>query len=241
MKFLYSCFVFFFLVNGIAYPQNNVTTAKSSRETGGWQKSFDFENAAFSSAGKNKYFIMQPGYQLVLEGSDGEENVKLVIAVLNETGKIGDVETRVVEELETANGELVEVSRNFFAIDTTTADVFYFGEEVDIYRDGKITGHSGAWRADETDNHAGLIMPGKIEIGARYYQEVAPGVAMDRVEIVDTTTVLKTPAGLFKNCLKTEETTPLEPEAREFKIYAPGIGLIRDENLLLTKYGFNIE
>lgn len=216
-------------------------TEAEDNKTSDWTKSFNLDNADFSSTGENNYFILEPGYQLVLEGTEEGEKVRLVISVLDTTQKIGDVETRVVEEREMANGELVEVSRNFFAIDRKTADVFYFGEEVDIYENGKVISHVGAWRSDENHNHAGLMMPGKIRVGARYYQEVALEVAMDRSEIVDTVTVLDTPAGLFKNCLKTEETTPLEPDAREFKIYAPGIGLIKDENMLLIKFGFNIK
>ena len=31
-----------------------------------------------------------------------------------------------------------------------------------------------------------------------------------------------------------DETTPLEPNARELKLYAPGIGLIQDADLSLT-------
>jgi hypothetical protein len=49
---------------------------------------------------------------------------------------------------------------------------------------------------------------------------------------------LKTPAGNFDHCLKTEETTPLEPRAREYKVYASGIGLIKDGDLLLIKHGY---
>jgi len=208
------------------------------KETKQWTKSFNLEQREFSSTGENRFFILKPGYQLVLEGKEEGKNVRLVISVLNETEKIGNVETRVVEERESSNGQLVEVSRNYFAIDRKTQDVFYFGEAVDIYKNGKVIGHEGAWRADEKGNHAGTMMPGEIQIGARYYQEVAPGVAMDRAEIVNRETELKTPAGTFEQCLKIEETTPLEPDAKEYKIYAPGIGLIKDGDLLLTKYGF---
>jgi hypothetical protein len=45
-----------------------------------------------------------------------------------------------------------------------------------------------------------------------------------------------TPAGTFSNVLKTEETNPLEPGEREFKLYAPRIGLIQDEALNLVKH-----
>ena len=81
-------------------------------------------------------------------------------------------------------------------------------------------------------------MPGLVLLGARYYQEIAPKTAMDRAEIISLTETKQTPAGTFTNCLKTEETTPLEPKDNEYKLYAPGIGLIQDEDLLLTKYGF---
>ena len=104
-----------------------------------------------------------------------------------------------------------------------------------MYKNGKIINHEGAWIA-EGNNRAGIIMPGIVLIGARFYNEMAPGVAMDRVEIISISNTLQTPAGTFYNCLKTEETTPLEP--KEYKLFTPGIGLIKDGDLLLTKYGF---
>ena len=188
----------------------------------------------FETSGRNKYFILEPGYQLTLENKKGG---KLVVTVLNETRKIGGVETRVVEENESENGKPVEISRNFFAFCKQTGSIYYFGEEVDIYKNGKMTKGEDAWIA-EGNNRAGVAMPGLILLGARYYQEIAPGVAMDRAEIISASETKQTPAGNFTNCLKTEETTPLEPKEKEYKFYAPGIGLIQDEDLLLTKYGF---
>ena len=86
---------------------------------------------------------MEPGYQLVLE--DGDE--RLTITVLNETKMVDGVETRIVEERETKGGQPVEVSRNYFAISKRTNSVFYFGEDVDDYKDGKVAGHGGSWLA----------------------------------------------------------------------------------------------
>ena len=200
-------------------------------------ESFMQDSCNFSSTGKNTYFILEPGYQLVLEGKEDNENTKLVITVLNETRKIGNVETRIVEENESINGQTVEISRNFFAFCKQTGSIFYFGEEVDMYKNGKIINHEGAWIA-EGKNKAGIVVPGLFLLGSRYYQEIAPGIAMDRAEIISTTDILKTPAGNFNNCLKTEETTGLNAKEKEYKLYAPGIGLIKDEHLLLVKYGF---
>jgi len=196
-----------------------------------WTQSFAEEHCTFSSTGANRFFILEPGYQLVLQS----RQEKVAITVLGETRKIGAVETRIVEEREEENGKLKEVSRNFYAICKEHGDVFYFGEEVDDYKDGKIVGHSGAWRADQKNCKAGIMMPGTALLGARHYQEIAPN-AMDRAEIIRDDVTMTTPAGTFENCLKVEETTALDPSEEYYKTYAPGVGLIQDEDLVLIGY-----
>src|SRR5262245_26161178 len=96
-----------------------------------WTTDFSVEKNELASTGRNPFFILEPGYQLELE--DGAK--RLVITVLNETKLVDGVETRVVEERESDDGQLVEVSRNYFAISKRTNSVYYFGEEVDEYKD----------------------------------------------------------------------------------------------------------
>ena len=194
------------------------------------------ENCNFASTGKNDYFILEPGYQVILEGEEDGEKLQLIMSVMNETKMVDGVETRVVEEKETEGGNLIEVSRNYFAMCKPANNAIYFGEDVDMYEDGKVVSHEGAWLAGQNGSKAGMIMPGKIEVGLKYYQEIAPGVAEDRAEIVSVNDTLDTPAGTFSQVLKTEETNPLKPGEREFKFYAPRIGLIQDEALKLVKH-----
>jgi hypothetical protein len=203
-----------------------------------YTESFRAEDCTFSSTGRNPFFILQPNYQLVLAGGEGSEAAQVTITVLNETREVDGTETRVVEERETIGGELLEISRNFFAICEETNSVFYFGEEVDDYENGAIISHEGAWLAGEGQNRAGVIMPGTILFGSRYYQEIAPNVAVDRAEIIDMGEVIQTPAGEFSDTLITRETNPLEPGVAELKYYAAGIGLIQEEELMLQQYGF---
>jgi len=198
-----------------------------------WTREFTVEKSELSTTGRNPYFILEPGYQLVFER--GRE--RLVITVLDETKMVDGVETRVVEERETKDGKLVEVSRNYFAISRGAGDVYYFGEDVDIYKNGKIVSHESAWLAGVQGAKFGLMMPGTVALKVRYYQEIAPGVALDRVEAVSLGETVKTPAGEFKNCLKLEETTPLEPGVRDYKYFAPGIGMVQDGSLKLVRYG----
>jgi hypothetical protein len=189
------------------------------------------------SSGKSTYFILDPGYQLVFAGEDDGKKTELVVTVTNDTKKIGNVETRVVEERETADGKLVEVSRNYFAMDKTTKDVYYFGEDVDMYKDGKVLNHEGSWVAGTNGAKYGLAVPGEPKVGDRYIMEVAPGVAMDRAEIKSITEGVKVPAGKFQKCLKVKETSALNAKESGQKYYAPGVGLLRDGDLKLVNYG----
>ena len=109
--------------------------------------SFMTGRCTFSSRGRNPYFILEPGYRLTLESQAKGEHVVLTITVLHEVLTVDGVETRIVEERETVNDELEEVSRNYFALCEPTNTVFYFGEDVDNYKDGAIDNHDGSWRA----------------------------------------------------------------------------------------------
>jgi hypothetical protein len=203
----------------------------SAQRDDGFTRNFPVEPGELVSTGRNPYFVLEPGYRLVLE--DGA--VRLVITVLAETRVVAGVETRVVEERETNAGALVEISRNYFAISRRTNSVFYFGEDVDIYKNGKVVNHEGAWLAGADGARYGLVMPGLPLLSARYYQELAPKVAMDRSQIVSVNARLTTPAGAFSDVLKIEETTPLEPGAKEYKLYAAGVGLVQDGSLKLAR------
>jgi len=214
---------------GRNYPQNSEEENESL-----WQKEFNLSKRTLVPSGRNNYFILEPGFRLVLES----RFTKLVVTVLDETKVIQGITTRVVEEKEWIRDELYEVSKNFFAIDKDTKDVFYFGEEVDFYKNRKVADHYGSWIAGKKNAKPGLQMAGNPKVGIRYYQELAPKIAMDRAEIISLDDELDTPAGKFTNCLTTKEGTALNFREVEFKTYAPGIGLIQDENLLLTKHGF---
>ena len=197
-----------------------------------WTSDFRVEATDWTNTGRNPYFVLEPGYSLTLE--NGPE--RLVVTVLNDTRTIDGVATRVVEERETKGTEIVEVSRNYFAMSQRTNAVFYFGEDVDMYKGGKVASHEGSWLAGTDGAKFGLMMPGLPLIKARYYQEIAPRVAMDRAEIVSLSERLQTPAGTFTNVLKTIETSQLESGPGEAKYYAAGIGLLQDGSLKLVRY-----
>ena len=91
---------------------------------------------------------------------------------------------------------------------------------MDNYKDGRIINHESAWLAGEKGAKFGLMIPAKPKVGDQFYQEVAPKVAMDRVEVESIDESVKTPAGTFEHCVHLKETTPLEKDVSH-KYYAP--------------------
>ena len=210
------------------------TCAQGMGKNSPWKEEFGIAKCTLQTTGRNPYFILEPGFQLVYEG----DNTKLQITVLDKTQTVDGVITRVVEEKEWKGGKLYEIALNYFAICEQTKDVFYFGEDVDFYENGKVVKHDGSWLAGTNGNRAGLMMPGTPKVKMKYYQELAPGVAMDRAEIVSLDETCKTPAGTFSGCMKVKDGSAIELFAKEYKYYAPGIGLVRDEDVRLIRHGF---
>ena len=183
--------------------------------------------------GNNPYINLTPGYQLFYaHGKDTD-----TLTVLPETKLIDGVETRVIEDREMKNGQLIELTRDYYAIDAENNDVYYFGEDVDVYKNGKVVGHEGSWLSGVKGAKFGLMMPGKPRVGQRFAQEQAPGVGMDQAEIVGDHEKVVTPAGTFENCIHVLETSPIEKGLKDHKWYAGGVGQVKDAEMTLVKYG----
>jgi hypothetical protein len=203
---------------------------------------FRLQDCKFKTKGANPFFILDPGFRLILEGEDEGETIVLQVTVLNDTEVIdltaqglGLVKTRVVEEREWIDDELEEVSWNYFARCDQTNAVYYFGEEVDP--------PAGSWRAGENGAEAGLIMPGTFLLGSKYFQErAANDDAIDRGEHTAMGLDVSVDAGDFAGCVEVVDTNPAEGvcdvEDGDTKIYCPGIGLTIDEDAELTWYGY---
>jgi hypothetical protein len=180
----------------------------------------------------NRYLPMPVGRKLVLEGHEGKAGVHLEVTVLDQTETVAGVETRVLEERESKDGQLVEVSRNFF-VQAPDGSVCYYGEDVDIFKDGALVGHEGAWRAGLGGNKPGIMMPAHPAPGMSYPNEVAPGVAEDRAVITAVGDKIDVPAGHFEGAIRITETSPLD-SGKSLKVYVPDVGLVVDDELLLV-------
>lgn len=207
---------------------------------------FFLEECSFSNRGSNLFFSLEPGTRAVLVGDEDGTEIEVVITVLQDTfpvdfttpaGKRIRLRARVVEERESEDGELVEVSRNYFARCRETGDIYYFGEAVDDYEDGEIVGHEGEWVAGEDGNLPGIAMPGTFLLGSAYYQEQAPGIALDVAWHTAMGLDLELGAGEFERCVEVTEANLFEPEGEpETKYYCPHVGLVVDADAELEEY-----
>jgi hypothetical protein len=182
------------------------------------------------TTGSNPYFILTPGYKLHF----AEGATHSTMTVLAEIVIIDGVQCRVVVDREEKDGQPVEITRDYYAIDSTTGDVYYFGEDVDAYKNGKVANHDGSWRSGVDGAKFGLMMPGKIVKGDRFAQERAPRQkAMDRSEVVSLAEKVATPAGSFE-CVHLKDSSAIE-KAVDHKWYAKDVGLVKDGKAVLVK------
>jgi hypothetical protein len=199
---------------------------------------------SFLPDGGNPYFSLRPGTFRRFEGEDEGQFVEVEVTVLGKVrpvafeldGRWMTAITRVVEEREWINGQLAEVTWNYYARRPGSGDIFYFGEDVEIYSNGQVVSQEGSWLAGRDGAKPGLYMPDLFLLGSRYFQEMAPGVSMDRAEHVDMGVTVETPAGVFEGCVVVMETTALEEDEETVKVYAPGLGLVVDGSLQLAGY-----
>ena len=172
----------------------------------------------------NAFFPLVVGTQWVLEGIEDGELIHVEITVLDETEDVAGITTRVMEEAEWVDGELAEISRNFFAQEDG-GTVCYYGEDVDIYENGVVVSNAGEWRAGVNGALPGIFMPGNPQIGDIYANEYAAGVAEDQAEVTAFGEEIDVPAGIYNDTITIEECNPLEDAEKDIKIFVRNLGI----------------
>lgn len=147
---------------------------------------------------------------------------------LRKTFQIGGqtVEALVVVDREFEDGKLAEVALDYFA-QADDGAVYYLGEDVDEYQNGKVVGHSGAWLFGRDTQRLGLLMPGRPRVGDQFRSEDAPKISWEEDEAISVSETVTVPLGSYRGCVKIKEK--LSDGTVEFKYYAPGVGCVKEE------------
>lgn len=201
----------------------------------------DFAAADFSTPAENPYMPLRVGLTETLMATTinaGETVPELAVRTVIGPGPVimGAQSVTVVDEA-FVEGRLVERTLDYFAADAA-GNIWYLGEDVENFNydaAGVLTGtdNHSAWRAGVNDAVPGITMPAVLTVGEVLFQEHAPvEEAMDYAELVGTGLVIDTAGGQFTDVIKFYEASTVDLELREFKYYAPGVGMIRaDEHL----------
>ena len=174
----------------------------------------------------NRFFPLEPGTTFFYEGEkDGVPSTN-VTRVIFRTKRILGVDCTVVSDNAYEDGVLVERTIDYFAQDRD-GNVWYFGEDTEELDEfGNVTSTEGTWRAGVDGAQPGIVMEAHPRVGDRYDQEVAPGVAEDKAQVLRLNGALCVPYGCFDDLLVTKEWSPLNPSVVERKYYAAGVGFI---------------
>jgi hypothetical protein len=192
------------------------------------EKAYDpvIRPADFVDVIDNPYLPLKPGTTFIYEG--GGEHV--VVKVTHKTKKILGVKCIEVRDTVTVDGVVSEDTFDWYAQDKD-GNVWYFGENSREFEDGLVVSLAGSWMAGVEGANPGIVMKAHPHIGNLYRQEFSLGVAEDMAAVLSLNESVTVPYGSFTNCLKTREFTALEPNLKENKFYAPGIGNIRTVDL----------
>ena len=175
----------------------------------------------------NPYLPFPDGATWRYEGmSDGEREV-IEVAVTGERTQVMGITATVVRDTVTIGGNLVEDTYDWYAQDTD-GNVWYLGEDVKDYENGKVVSTAGSWRAGVNGALPGIVMPGERRAGAAYRQEYLAGEAEDMMTILDTGSRLTVGDQTYAEVIRTRDWTPLEPDVVEEKAYAAGVGKISE-------------
>ena len=179
--------------------------------------------ANFVSKIDNPYFPLVPGTTFIYEDHFGGTNMRDEFAVTHNTRVIDGVTCVEVHDSVFTDGELTEDTLDWFAQDKE-GNVWYFGENTAEFENGLIATISGSFMAGVNGDKPGIVMKAHPTVGDFYRQEFSLGNAEDYGETLSLNASVTVPYGSFDHCLRSQETTPLEPDVVEDKFYAQGVG-----------------
>lgn len=193
----------------------------------------DLTPADFVEVVDNPYFALIPGTKWEYDIRRGSVTIeKDTVEVLKETREVMEIQATVVRDMVSVGDQLVEDTYDWFAQDKN-GNVWYVGESVDNYVGGVMANHKGSWEWGVDGALPGIIMwaDPSAHLNEEYYQEYYLGRAEDKGQVLSVNESVTVPFNSFENVVKTFDFSALEPNLKEHKFYAAGIGLIKEIDL----------
>jgi hypothetical protein len=188
--------------------------------------------AGFDQPRANAWFPLEPGTVTRYRGTDEGESFRERVVVTSRTKKIQGVTTTVVRDVvRRADGSVAERTHDWYAADDG-GTVWYFGEATATYdEEGAVESREGSWQAGVDGAVAGVIMPADPSPTDAYRQELDRGNAEDQAWIVQRGVTTTVPYGTVHDVVRTFEWSRLEKGVVSAKLYARGLGIVREQDL----------
>jgi hypothetical protein len=130
------------------------------------------------------------------------------------------VDTAIIQYVAYSDGRIHEVAIDSYA-QADDGSVWYFGEDVSNFEDGKVADTKGTWVASDK-TPAAMIMPAKPTVGNIYRPENAPEVVFEEVRVQKVDQTVSGPSGNISGAIEVMELHM--DGTREGKVFAPGYG-----------------
>jgi len=182
----------------------------------------------FSAVITNPWFPLRPGTTYLYTGTKDGKTAMDVFQVSPATRKIDGVRARVINDRLFLDNALEERTTDYYAQDRC-GNVWYFGEDTaTLDRNGRVIDRSGSFHAGVHGAQPGVFMQARPQIGRWFRQEWYRGQAEDRFRALSTSASITVRYGSFRNALRTEERTNLEPGVIDNKYYVRGLGEVKE-------------
>ncbi|HET7193954.1 MAG TPA: hypothetical protein VFI99_03085 [Nocardioides sp.] len=187
----------------------------------------ELDPSEFTAGSDNPYFPLEPRRQWTYRETDESGSVAtVVVTVTTETKQVANgIEARIVRDTVSEDGEVVEDTFDWYAQDAD-GNVWYLGEDTAEFEDGKLDTREGSFEAGVNGGLPGVIMPADPVAGMKYRQEYYKGQAEDNGEVLATGEQAEVAAGHYDDALLTADTSAIEPDVNEYKLSAPGVGVV---------------
>jgi hypothetical protein len=184
----------------------------------------NLDPANFVAVIDNPWWPMTVGSEWEYREADADGTVqKIVVTVTDQTKQILGINSTVVHDVATEDGQTVEDTFDWYAQDRD-GNIWYMGEDTKEYENGKVSSTEGSWQAGVDGAQPGIVVPAAPAAGMSYRQEYYANQAEDQAQVLSVNEQAAVAAGSYKDLLLTKEFTPLEPDVLEYKWYAQGVG-----------------
>jgi len=172
----------------------------------------------------NRYLPLTAHHRCELRGG-GEHVVRTVLERTKRFDVAGQsVDAVVIRDKSYEDGKLVERTFDYFA-QSDDGTVYYLGEDVDNIRRGKVVNHHGSWLYGRDTDVPGVAMPPDPNVGDQWRFEDVPGITTESDRVEETGMRSLVDGRMFGDVIRIQEFTQPEGEV-EYKLYAPGVGVI---------------